>query len=165
MQILSDATRKALPASADVRGILGRHILADGFDIVLDMEESRGARLRDATTGRDYIDFFTFYASNPLGMNHPGLAGDSDAARGFRERLMDAALNKVADRVTCYNLDARAFVRRLLDGDVGNVFFLPRQLDLAAGAGGNGAGNGAGRARNAAGDRLAMTGFQILPCV
>ncbi len=97
MQILAPDARKALPDSTAVRDTLGRHILADGYPIVLDMENSRGAHLRDAVTGKDYVDFFTFYASNPLGMNHPALAGDSDAASGFRERLMDAALNKIAN--------------------------------------------------------------------
>ena len=94
MQITAPA---GLPTPADVRAILGRHLLTDGYPIVLDMHESRGARLRDQATGRDYIDFFTFYASNPLGMNHPELAGDSAEASAFRERLMDAALNKVAN--------------------------------------------------------------------
>ena len=131
MQILSDATRKALPASADVRGILGRHILADGFDIVLDMEESRGARLRDATTGRDYIDFFTFYASNPLGMNHEGLAGDSQEAVGFRERLMDAALNKVANS-DVYTPHFARFVETF--GRVGIPAELPHAFFVSGGA-------------------------------
>ncbi|MEM6326950.1 MAG: L-lysine 6-transaminase, partial [Bacteroidota bacterium] len=56
-----------------------------------------GIHLRDAVTGRDYVDLFTFYASNPLGMNHPGLAGGSTEAQAFRARLMDAAINKVAN--------------------------------------------------------------------
>ena len=97
MQITAPETKKALPSPDAVRAILGRHVLTDGYPIVLDMEASRGARLRDAATGRDYIDFFTFYASNPLGMNHPALAGDGPDAVAFRARLMDAALNKVAN--------------------------------------------------------------------
>jgi L-lysine 6-transaminase len=91
------APPKALPDADAVRDILDRHLLADGLPLVLDMEASGGARLRDAVTGRDYIDFFTFYASNPLGMNHPALAGSGAEAAAFRERLMDAALNKVAN--------------------------------------------------------------------
>ena len=97
MQISAASSKKALPPAGDVRDILGRHILADGYNMVLDMEGSRGAHLRDAVTGKEYVDLFTFYASNPLGMNHPGLAGDSPEAVAFRERLMDAALNKVAN--------------------------------------------------------------------
>ena len=96
MQIL-DAPSKALPAPADVREILDRHILADGYNMVLDMDRSQGIHLRDAVTGREYVDLFTFYASNPLGMNHPGLAGPSAEAEAFRARLMDAAINKVAN--------------------------------------------------------------------
>ena len=97
MQITAPETRHGLPAPADVRGILGRHLLTDGYDLVLDMEASGGLHLRDAVTGRDYVDLFTFYASNPLGMNHPALAGPGDEAEAFRARLMDAALNKVAN--------------------------------------------------------------------
>ncbi|MDX1420435.1 MAG: L-lysine 6-transaminase [Rubricoccaceae bacterium] len=84
---------KHLPAPSDVRAALGRHLLTDGFKMVLDMERSEGAHLRDAATGRDYVDFFTFFASNPLGMNHPKLRGDD----AFVERLLDAAVNKVSN--------------------------------------------------------------------
>ena len=87
----------ALPAAADVHGILDRHLLADGYPLVLDMQGSRPGLLRDAVTGRDYVDLFTFYASSALGMNPDGLVGDSDEAQAFRERLLDAALNKVAN--------------------------------------------------------------------
>ena len=96
MQITAPAS-KALPDVADVRDTLGRHVLTDGYPMVLDMEASQGAMLRDAATGKEYVDFFTFYASNALGMNHPGLAGPSPEAQSFRERLMDTALNKVAN--------------------------------------------------------------------
>ena len=86
-----------LPAAADVHGILGRHLLADGYPFVLDMAASRPGYLRDQISGRDLVDLFTFYASSPLGMNHEALAGDSPDAVAFRERLLDAALNKVAN--------------------------------------------------------------------
>ena len=92
-----DAPVASLPAAADVHGILGRHLLADGYPFVLDMHGSRPGTLRDASTGRDFVDLFTFYASSALGMNHPGLVGDSEDAQAFRERLLDAALNKVAN--------------------------------------------------------------------
>ncbi len=88
---------RALPSPESVRDTLGRHLLTDGYPLVLDMTESEGVYLRDAVTGRTYLDLFTFYASNPLGMNHPKLAGEGEAAEAFRARLMDAALNKVAN--------------------------------------------------------------------
>ena len=42
-----------LVSPADVHGILARHILADGFDIVLDFEKSHGVWLHDSRAGRD----------------------------------------------------------------------------------------------------------------
>ena len=85
--------QKHLPNPSDIRPIISRHLLADGFKLVLDMEKSQGLHLHDAATGKDYIDFFTFFASNPLGMNHPKLRNDE----GFIERLLDAAINKVSN--------------------------------------------------------------------
>ena len=97
MQITADTSALDLPAADAVRDTLGRHILADGYPLVLDMHKSQGTMLRDAASGKEYVDLFTFYASSALGMNHPALAGDSADAVAFRERLMDAALNKVAN--------------------------------------------------------------------
>lgn len=50
---------------------LEKHILVDGFKIVIDLEKSRGSRLVDLPTGRTFIDLYTFYASQPIGYNHP----------------------------------------------------------------------------------------------
>ena len=58
-------------APADVHAVLARHILADGYDLVLDFEKSHGSWLHDAKTGRELLDFCTFFASNPIGYNHP----------------------------------------------------------------------------------------------
>ncbi len=51
--------------------VLRRHILVDGYPIVVDLEKSRGCHLIDAQNGKRYFDFFSFYASNPIGINHP----------------------------------------------------------------------------------------------
>jgi len=75
---------------AQVREVLGKHLLTDGFDMVLDLEESKGAYLHDSKSGKKYLDFFTFFASNPLGMNHPKIAGDAD----FVSMLGKTAINK-----------------------------------------------------------------------
>lgn len=74
----------------EVRKVLGRHLLTDGFDMVLDLEKSKGAYLHDSKSGKNYLDFFTFFASNPLGMNHPKIAQDSD----FVALLGKTAINK-----------------------------------------------------------------------
>ncbi len=75
---------------SQVKDILGKHILADGLDMVLDLEKSQGAYLYDSKSGKNYLDFFTFFASNPLGMNHPKIAGDAD----FVQKLGRTAINK-----------------------------------------------------------------------
>jgi L-lysine 6-transaminase len=78
----------------NVRDILSEHMLTKGMmPMVLDMEASRGVHLQDAHSGRTYVDLFGFYASNPLGMNHPQMTDDE----AFLERLMDAAVNKVTN--------------------------------------------------------------------
>jgi len=58
-------------APSEVHAVLGRRILADGYDIVFDFEKSHGSFVHDARTGREYLDFLTFFASNPIGYNHP----------------------------------------------------------------------------------------------
>lgn len=79
---------------AQVKEVLSKHILTEGMmPLVLDMEESQGVRLRDEKTGRTFIDLFGFYASSPLGMNHPKMTEDE----AFMERLTDAALNKITN--------------------------------------------------------------------
>ncbi len=65
-------TTTLLPVSpAEVHSILGRHILADGFDLVFDHGKSHGSWLYDSRGRREYLDFCTFFGSNPLGYNHP----------------------------------------------------------------------------------------------
>ena len=77
-----------------VQDIYLRHMNARGMmPMVLDMAQSRGIELIDQRTGRRLLDFFGFYASNALGMNHPKLAEDED----FKARLLEAALNKVTN--------------------------------------------------------------------
>ncbi len=76
-------------AAGSVFGSLRRRMQIDGLDLVLDLERSSGSRLVDARGGREYLDFFTFFASNPLGMNHPVLTDPS-----VLERLARVAVNK-----------------------------------------------------------------------
>ncbi|MBA2730028.1 MAG: L-lysine 6-transaminase, partial [Euzebyaceae bacterium] len=63
------ATHPVAPAA--VLATLADHLLVDGHDFVLDTKASRGSWLVDARDGTRYLDVFTFYASSPLGMNHP----------------------------------------------------------------------------------------------
>ena len=80
---------------------LRRHLVADGFPFVLDLEGSHGCWLRDAATGIEYLDFYTFFASLPIGFNHPEL-NDSRTD----ERLLAAARTKVANGDTATQIYA-----------------------------------------------------------
>ena len=77
---------------AEVHKVLGRHMLADGYDIVMDLKKSKGSWVFDAKRGRAVLDFFTNFASCPIGYNHPRLDTPE-----FREKLADVALNKPAN--------------------------------------------------------------------
>jgi len=73
----------------EVHSTLSKHILADGFEMVLDLKRSQGRRLVDAKTGKTYLDLFSFFASSALGMNHPKLL-----EKDFLEKLTLVAINK-----------------------------------------------------------------------
>jgi len=72
----------------NVQETLSKHILADGFDLTFDMEKSRGVHIYDAKNNRTLLDFFTCFASVPLGYNHPKMLNDEV----FKKNLMLAAL-------------------------------------------------------------------------
>ncbi|POX89760.1 L-lysine 6-transaminase [Mycobacterium kansasii] len=106
-----------------VHDVLGRSILVDGLDLVLDLSRSAGCYLVDARTGRRYLDMFTFVASSALGMNHPALAGDEE----FRAELTEAALNKPSNSDVYSVAMARfveTFVRVLGDPELPHLFFV-----------------------------------------
>ncbi len=106
-----------------VHDLLGRNMLADGMDLVLDLERSRGSVLVDARDGRRYLDMFTFFASSALGMNHPALADDET----FRAELAQAAVNKPSNS-DIYTVPMARFVetfaRVLGDPALPHLFFV-----------------------------------------
>ena len=85
---MSTPTRTEL-SPKDVLDVLSRHILVDGYHVVMDMERSRGSYLYDARSDRPLLDFFANFATMPVGYNHPKMADP-----GFREKLLLAALMK-----------------------------------------------------------------------
>ncbi|MFD6061098.1 L-lysine 6-transaminase [Rhodococcus wratislaviensis] len=111
-----------LPAS-QVHDVLRERILVDGFDLVLDLERSRGTHLVDQRDGTSYLDMFGFFASSALGMNHPELA-DDDA---FRRELAAAAVNKPSNS-DIYTVSMARFVetfaRVLGDPALPHLFFI-----------------------------------------
>jgi L-lysine 6-transaminase len=84
-------------------------MLRDGFDIVIDMDKSKGSHVIDARTGNDWLDFYTFFASAPFGMNHDSLTNDE-----FKEKIFRAAVNKVANS-DIYTLEMGEFVKTFGD--------------------------------------------------
>jgi L-lysine 6-transaminase len=68
---------------------LRKHMLVDGFDIVIDLKRSKGVYIVDAKNGKRYLDFFTFVASSPVGLNHPRMTSPE-----FLEKLAYVAVNK-----------------------------------------------------------------------
>ncbi|MGO9151009.1 MAG: L-lysine 6-transaminase [Acidimicrobiales bacterium] len=80
-------------APDEVHERLAEHMLVDGFPIVLDLAKSHGTRLVDARDSTEYLDFYTFFGSAPLGMNPPGLFDDPTT----RSELVEAAANKPAN--------------------------------------------------------------------
>lgn len=111
----------------NVRTTLQKHILADGYEMVLDLKKSKGAYLHDSTTGKDYLDFFTFFASNPLGMNHDRLAGDPE----FVQRLGEVAINKPSNS-DVYTEDMAHFVETF--SRVGIPDYMPYTFFVSGGA-------------------------------
>jgi L-lysine 6-transaminase len=75
-----------------VHDTLRRHLLVDGYPIVVDLDHSGGSWLRDKLTGKLYLDFFSFFASNPIDLNHPGLCDAETQAR-----LLRAARTKISN--------------------------------------------------------------------
>lgn len=87
-----------------VHEIIGRHQLADGYDMILDLEKSHGPWLHDAGRGEDFLDCFTCFASWPLGYNHPGLDEP-----GFEQELLRAAKCNPSN-ADLYSREMAAFV-------------------------------------------------------
>ena len=64
-----------------VKTALDELILADGLDVIFDPAASHGAWMVDARDGTEYLDLFSFFASLPIGFNHPGLEDETYCAK------------------------------------------------------------------------------------
>ena len=107
----------------EVHEVLATHLLTDPAALVVDLERSRGSRVVDARTGTRYLDLYTFFASSPLGFNHPGLADDP----GFVAELGQVALHKPANPdvyTTAYADFVATFARVLGDPALPHLFFV-----------------------------------------
>jgi len=106
-----------------VHDTLRRHLLVDGYEFVLDTARSRGSWIVDARDGGRYLDLFSFFASAPLGINHPALAEDGE----FLATLTEVALNKPSnsDVYTTHLAEfVETFTRVLGDPALPHLFFV-----------------------------------------
>lgn len=69
-RVAKSKEQKTLPP-AQVLETIGRHVLLDGFKIVVDLDKSRGSYLYNAVDHRRLIDLYGFFGSMPVGFNHP----------------------------------------------------------------------------------------------
>lgn len=116
-----------LVAPENVQDSLKKHILADGFDLTFDMEKSKGVYIYDAKYKRTYLDFFTCFASVPLGYNHPKMVNDEE----FKKNLMLAALTNPSNS-DIYTTQYAQFVETF--DRVGIPEYLPHAFFISGGS-------------------------------
>ncbi|SFH77658.1 L-lysine 6-transaminase [Halpernia frigidisoli] len=68
---MNDAIASYPQKTNTVKEILGKHMLADGFDFIMDFEKSHGSYIYDSFTQSEYLDMFSMFASTAIGYNHP----------------------------------------------------------------------------------------------
>jgi L-lysine 6-transaminase len=110
-----------------VQETLSKHILADGYDMVFDMEKSNGVRIYDSKHNRSLLDFFTCFASVPLGYNHPKMVNDEE----FKKNLLLAAMTNPSNS-DIYTPQYAQFVDTF--SRVGIPDYLPHAFFIAGGS-------------------------------
>ena len=110
-----------------VNETLSQHILADGFDLTYDMGQSHGAYIYDSKYKRELLDFFTCFASVPLGYNHPKMVNDES----FKQNLLLAAMANPSNS-DVYTQQYAEFVKTF--GAIGIPSYLPHAFFIAGGA-------------------------------
>lgn len=113
-------------APDQVNKTLGQHILADGYDLTYDMAKSQGAYIYDSSKNRQLLDFFTCFASVPLGYNHPKMINDEV----FKDNLLQAALANPSNS-DVYTQQYAQFVKTF--GETGIPDYLPHAFFIAGG--------------------------------
>jgi L-lysine 6-transaminase len=96
-------TRIKIPPT-EVHSTLARHMLVDGFDLVVDLERSQGSYIYDSRHNKRFLDFFTFFGSGAVGINHPKMTTPE-----FLNRLARVAVNKVSNSDS-YTVEMAEFV-------------------------------------------------------
>jgi len=100
-------------------------MLVDGYDIVLDLEKSKGRRLWDSRGERWYLDLFSCFATLPLGMNHPKMREPEFLAKLTRAALTNPTNSDV------YTTEMAEFVEAF--GRLAMPDYLPHLFLIAGG--------------------------------
>lgn len=95
---------------------IGKYMLADGYDFVIDNQKSTSTVLVDKRNGKELIDFFTCFASMPLGFNHPKMLSEE-----FINHIGRAAINKPSNS-DLYSQELATFVETLFKIAVPDYF-------------------------------------------
>ncbi len=89
---------------ADVHGTLKKHMLVDGLDLVFDLKRSQGSYIYDSRNGRRFLDFFSFFATQPVGLNHPKMIEPA-----FKEKMAEVAIHNPSNS-DVYTVEMAEFV-------------------------------------------------------
>ena len=108
----------------EARKTIGQHMLADGMSPVIDLEKSHGSWLVDGSTGKEYLDLFSMYASMSVGYNHPYVLEN-------KERLTKASINKPANS-DIYSPEMATFVETV--SRVAQPDYMPYAFYIEGGA-------------------------------
>ncbi|HET9234859.1 MAG TPA: L-lysine 6-transaminase, partial [Candidatus Eisenbacteria bacterium] len=109
----------------DVFETLERSILVDGFHVVVDLDKSHGSMLVDARDGKEYLDFYTYFATLPVGHNHPRLADPE-----FQKKLLRASIANPANS-DVYTVEFAEFVETFRE--IAQRDYLPHAFFIAGG--------------------------------
>ncbi len=105
-----------------VRTAISRYMLADGLDLVADLDRSRGSQLFDRKSDSYYLDLFGCFATIALGYNHPRMIVSE-----IISELGRAAVQKPSNSDLYSEEMARfveAFGRRAMPSSMKYLFFI-----------------------------------------
>lgn len=88
-----------------VKETLGKHLLADGFDFVMDYEKSQGSWIVDRLSGNKFLDMFSMFGSASVGYNHPYILEKSPwlgKMAVYKPTMSDVYLQEFADFVETF---------------------------------------------------------------
>src|SRR5438309_2359 len=92
-------TKASVQDGAQALRVLEKHVLLDGFKIVIDLEKSRGPYLHNAVNDQRLIDLYGFFGSNPVGFNHPYFERPevkADLLRGAKVKIANSDIYSAA---------------------------------------------------------------------